>query len=468
MSSTIVGRVAAIAALVVAIAVILYFLLFTGPSYTVKTIVPSAGQLVNGNQVKVAGKAVGKVSKIELTDDNRAAIELKISDTFAPLRKGTRLTIRQTSLSGIANRYVQVDLPPENEAGPEMKSGSRIPTDQATPEVALDSIFNTFDAETRRGLKRFTQGLGDLYDGETKTANKGIRYLNPLFGSSRRLFNELNRDEKTLERFIVDTADVFTALSTRQDDISGVVTNLNGTFAALAAEDDNLAEGIGKLPGFMREANTTFVNLRGTLDEVDPLVDASRPAARSLQRLLPELRQFTERAEPVVSDLSTTIRQGGKDNDLIDLLRLQPAIERVALEERERNGEQRQGAFDETKQAVNAVLPQLNQLRPYSSELLGWFDDFGHQGTYDANGGMARIGTVFNAFSVSTPTVGGTGGLLGGLIPVADRGNLFAAQTQTDNRERCPGANERPRDGSTPYTEGGDVNCDPSQLPPGP
>ena len=36
------------------------------------------------------------------------------------------------------------------------------------------------------------------------------------------------------------------------------------------------------------------------------------------------------------------------------------------------------------------------------------------------------------------------------------------------NLNRCPGSNERPaRDGTNPFTDGGTLDCDPSQIPPG-
>ena len=56
----------------------------------------------------------------------------------------------------------------------------------------------------------------------------------------------------------------------------------NDTTRALGNQKLALAESIQRLPPFMRRANTTFVNLRAALDDVDPLVDASKPVARAL------------------------------------------------------------------------------------------------------------------------------------------------------------------------------------------
>ena len=54
-------------------------------------------------------------------------------------------------------------------------------------------------------------------------------------------------------------------------------------------------------------------------------------------------------------------------------------------------------------------------------------------------------------------------------------GDLIAPADQTsrgltiDQLRRCPGANERnPGDNSTPFTDNGTLDCDPSQTPQGP
>ena len=61
----------------------------------------------------------------------------------------------------------------------------------------------------------------------------------------------------------------------------------------------------------MRRANTTFVNLRAALDDVDPLVDASKPVARRLQPFLREARELAANGGPTLRDLSRTIKQPG-------------------------------------------------------------------------------------------------------------------------------------------------------------
>ena len=118
-------------------------------------------------------------------------------------------------------------------------------------------------------------------------ANIGFQYLNPALSTSSRLFNELTTTPPVLERFLVDSSRMVTALADRRDDLAGLIGNLERRpRARSAARRRRLPSRSAACPPFMRRANTTFVNLRSTLDEVDPLVEASKPVAKRLQPFL--------------------------------------------------------------------------------------------------------------------------------------------------------------------------------------
>jgi phospholipid/cholesterol/gamma-HCH transport system substrate-binding protein len=222
----------------------------------------------------------------------------------------------------------------------------------------------------------------------------------------------------------------------------------------------------------MRNFNTTAVNLRATLDDLDPLVEASKPAAVKLQDFLPELRGAARDLVPTVRDLDRIVKHRGRDNDLVDLTRLQVPLAEIAVGPVNRNGAQRQGAFPESVQSLEDSLTNLEFFRAYTPELVGWFNDFGTSGIYDANGGMGRISTTFNTFIFSQPETNPNLFPLSLLPPPAQtvQDQFFsAAGFDLNNLKRCPGANERnPGDNSTPFTDGGTLDCDPSQIPVGP
>jgi phospholipid/cholesterol/gamma-HCH transport system substrate-binding protein len=324
-----IGRVAAVGALIAAL-VLVSLILFGGGAggYKVKARFLNAGQLVKGNPVQVGGVPVGSVKGIKITSDGHAEIELSIDGDHAPLRRGTRAEIRQFSQSGLANRYVDLKLPPDTDDT--IPEGGVIDTDNTVTQVDLDELYNTLDPETRRSLQGFFRHSADQWRGREQEANVGFQYLNPALSTSSRLFNELTKDTPVLERFLVDSSRLVTALADRRDDLAGLIGNLNETTRALGSQKEALAESIGRLPPFMRRANTTFVDLRSTLDEVDPLVEASKPVAKRLQPFLSQARAFAADAEPTVRDLSITIRRKGGSNDLIDLLHSFPPLAEIA------------------------------------------------------------------------------------------------------------------------------------------
>jgi phospholipid/cholesterol/gamma-HCH transport system substrate-binding protein len=450
-----------------------YVLLLSGDKYEVTAEFQNASQLVKGNEVVVGGVTVGSVKKIELGADGEALVTFDVNDKFAPLGTGTTATIRSTSLSGIANRQIQLTLPPDG--GDEIPDGGTLPQTQTVSEVDLDQVFNTLNPRTVRDFKHVIQGFEVSYDGVGPQANRGYKYLNPFLSTSRRLFDELTLDTPAFESLLVDTSQLSGTLAARRDDISSLVHNLDLMMGALGSEKQALADSIARLPGFMRQANTTFVHLRSTLDDLDPLVDASKPVADKLGPFFRDFRSAAADAVPTISDLDAIVARPGGANDLTELTKLQVPLAKAGVGSGSpdcgtdpssdyaaaADGDFTQGALGESNCALRNGLPALSFFRAYTPELVGWFNDFGTSGVYDANGGIGRIGTTFNVFSLSTP------GFPAILQPPSSL--ISNPALDTGNTSRCPGSNERPApDGSNPFTEGGTLNCNPNQIPPGP
>jgi len=437
----------------VAAAIVLTGLFFFGADngYGVKARFANAGQLVKGNHVSIGGTKAGTVKGFKITPDGLAEVEIEVDAKYAPLRRGTRAVIRQGSQSSVAIRYVDLHLPSGREAGAEIPDGGVLDTDETTTSVDLDQLFNTLDPPTRRNLQGVYRGSNRQYTGRGDDGNRGWKYLNPSLSASTRLFRELSYDPPVLERFLVDSSRFVTALADRRDDLAPLIENLNRTTRALGSEKEALAEAVSRFPGFMRTANTTYVNLRATLDEVDPLVKASKPVAKKLRPYLAELQPFARDARPTVRDLSKVVRSRGPDNDLIELNRSYPALADIAVDEADRNGKRRRGAFPEMAEAFRNSAPIVAHGRPYAVDFLGWMDDFSHTGAYDALGSFSRSQIYFNPFTVSQ-----------GLPLPADladlkqegRGEAFKKLAKIDQFKRCPGASEEPApDGSNVWSE---------------
>ena len=452
-----VGRVAALAAVIGAILLVGYVLFVGGAGgYQVKAKFLNGGQLVKGNLVQVGGSKAGSIDAIEITPDGQALVTMTIDEGYAPLKVGTRATIRVASLSGIANRYVDLSMPPSNQPGAQddIEEGATIGVDETTTAVDLDQLFATLDPPTRVSVQDFLKGSANQFRRRGPEANRGYQYLNPALSTSRRLFGELNADTPLLESFIVDSAKFMTAVAERRDDLSALIGNLNRFTGALGREKQALADAINAFPDFMRSANTTFVQLRSTLDDVDPLVEASKPVAPRLAELLDELRPFARDARPTVRDLNDIIRRRGDANDLTELNRTFPALAEVALDRRRRNGAMRDGAFPETERALKDSADIIAFGRPYTTDLFGWFDDFSNTGVYDALGGISRTQNYFNVFTPAPSALGPAGfPLINRELlpfpyppflpdPLSLRDEAYRQFANINQFKRCPGAAE--------------------------
>ena len=444
------ARGVALGALAVAVVVVAVILLSSGSQHTYKLVFQNAGQLVKDDDVQVGGRRVGSVRKIELTDNNLAQITIAVDNDFAPLHEGTTATIRATSLSGVANRYIAL-VPGPNSAR-KLQDGDTLGTDKTTTPVDLDQLFNTLDPKTRRGLQAVIQGTASQYAGQGRNVQKAAKYFSPAISTSTALVRELNRDSQTFQDFIVNSSRTVTAIASRRDDLANLVSNTNTTAKAIGDENVALARALGLLPGTLRQANTTFVNLRATLDDLDVLVAASKPATKRLAPFFQKLRPLVKDARPTIHDLSLLIRRQGSNNDLVDLLNKMPKLQSTA-----------KPVFNHSIKALNETVPVIKFIRPYTPDFVGWMRDFGQgAANYDANGHYARIQPIFNTFSFADNPTGGV------LTPIPNSQRLSGLQS--GQVKRCPGAaSQVPQDNSAPWRDtDNSLDCDPSLIPPGP
>ncbi len=435
------ARVLAAAALVVVVALVAWAMFGGGGGYKVTAVFEDASQLVVGNQVLVGGSAVGSVTCIDLDDNGQSAITMDVDGDVAPLHDGTTATIRSASLSGVANSYVA--LPPGPGTAPEIADGGTIGADDTTAAVDFDQLFNTLDAKTRAGLRNFIRGQADWYAGKGEQAAESTQNLPAFLTSTADLTRELALDQQVLSRFLKDGASTVSAIAARRDDLAGLVRNTSTAAGAIGDENVALSESLELLPPTLRKANTTFVNLRATLDDLDVLVAAAKPATRDLAPFLAQVRPLTAAAIPTVADLRTLISRPGSDNDLTDLLRMQPRLASLT-----------KTAFPRAIRTMNRAEPVIDYGRSYTPDLAGFITKFGQvAASYDANGHYARVMPMF------TPTNFENGTLVANTPP--ERGKQFISP----NLGRCPGgAMQADPDGSAPIAlpDGG---CKPGTSP---
>jgi phospholipid/cholesterol/gamma-HCH transport system substrate-binding protein len=438
--------VVAALALVVAIVVVLKVVGGSDP-YEVKAKFQDAGQVVNGNQVRIAGATVGTVSDIELADDGQAVLTLKITkDEYRPLHEGTRVILRNSSLSSIANRIMVLEPGPDN--APEIKSGGAIEAEDTRSATDIDQVLNAVDAKGRQYLQTLVRGGATAFSGAEKQTNQLLERLSPALTQTRRTIDEISSDETALQRLVTSSAAVSSTLASNTGDLEAGLQSTAVTLKATAAERQALRSLIERAPSFLRRANQTFATTRVALREARPLLREVRPVAPRLATTLRLAEPLTREGVPLLENVRATLPP------LADTLQRTPKL-----------ASQFVPAANELARALPTLSPILTEIRTYAPDLAsGLLTGFGGKagGFYDANGHYSRIAPVINGASLGAIAQPLLGGLTDVLTPLLGTG---LAAPQTNQQERCPGAGAQTHpDGSNPNPAGHAGKCDLNQI----
>jgi phospholipid/cholesterol/gamma-HCH transport system substrate-binding protein len=437
--ASVVVRVAASAALVAAVIVVLVFA--NGSGYVVHADFQDASGLVTGDNVLLGPAAVGTVKSISLTRDGQASIGLSLHGT-GTLHRGTVARIQEDSLSGIASKYVS--LQPGPVTAPPLASGATIGSDDTYSEVNVDELFDTFNPATRTGLSNLIRGEATSLRGKGQLANRTLEYLAPGLESTSDVTHQLARDEPAFDGLIVKGAEAMKALAARSSELSQLITNTSTATGAIDRQSQALQTALALAPATLNRSTRTFAGLDTTLDSLDPVVAAAKPASRRLPEFLAGLRSVSQEAIPTIAELDDLISDPSGGGDLTTLAQSAPGL--VIQADR---------AFPELVHNFNESRAQIDYLRQYTPDVVAALTNVGQASSYyDANGHYTRTSPLLYPFTTNA---------MGQLVAQNPADRYVGLQHVST---RCPGsAVQAGSDGSTPVAVTG---CDPRDVPPGP
>jgi len=420
-------------------------LVFSGGSgyrYTLKF--ENVSLIVPGNQVMVGGHPVGSVKSIKLSDENQAAMAVELDE---PLREGSSFIVRKSSLSSVHNHYLSLTPGPDN--APLMAEGATLGEANTTSAVEIDQLFDIFDEKTRRGWSNLFQGAASIYAGDAaEGGNKTFKYSGAAFSSTQRLMAELSDQDAKLGEFVKNTGGLMTTLAEVSPTLTDLVSNANTALGAIASENESLSLALQELPPTLRQANTTFINLRAALDDVEPLLAANERAADAglAGFLRNDVTPVLRRLKPVAASLATTASRPGPSNDTNELLAALIPLQSTA-----------RPAVTAVVRALNASQEELSETRAYAPDIFNALSKLGAaSANYDFPGRYVRV----------RPTATGLSQLNGTTIEPADT-EIYGGLDLISGINRCPGGSTQPIAGSNPFLDGGNLvgKCDPSQVP---
>ena len=288
--------VGAVTVLIVIVAVFLAYNANEGlpfvPTYDLHADLPSASNLVHGDEVRVGGMRVGIVSSIgpgtvQTPNGPRpvARVDLKLDKTVQPLPRDSRLHVRPVSSIGLKYLELTPGVSPDS-----FPAGATIPLANATKPVEFDDLLNTFTARTRAGQKEGFTEFGDALAGRGQSINEAIARFAPFFGHLTPVMRVLSDPSTRLARLLPEIARTSSQVAPVAVVNALLFGKMADTLTAIGHDPAALTQTIRKSPP---TELTAIASLRVQRPFLADLADLSGRLLPDALELRPSLPPFT-------------------------------------------------------------------------------------------------------------------------------------------------------------------------------
>jgi ABC-type transporter Mla subunit MlaD len=287
----------------------------TNDAYYVRAIFDNASTLVTGEDVKVAGAKVGVISDMDVTDERRAAVTLRIDDAdFQPFKEDASCIIRLQGLIG--ERFVECEPgSAQAEALTRIEDGDGqgerlLPVERNSSPVDLDLLNNVMRLPYRQRFAILLNELGTGLAGRGEELGEVIHRANPALRETEALIKTLARQNRSLVRLAEDADRALAPLARERRRVSSWIVQANTTGEASAERRDDIRRGFRLLPDFLRELRPLMADLEGFADQGTPLLADLRAAAPDLGRLIEGQGALSRAARESFPSLGDALERG--------------------------------------------------------------------------------------------------------------------------------------------------------------
>src|SRR3954470_10886161 len=313
-------RIAGIVLLVVGIPVLMAVGLGakedTGSGYEVRAIFDNAAYAVKGEEVRIAGVSVGKIDKLDVAQERKAAVTFTIEKPgFAPFHKDAHCTIRPQSLIG--EKYLECT--PGSTKSPELETipdgqpdagKADLPLAQTSSPVDVDLIGNINRLPYRQRLAIIINEFGTALAGRGRDLNQAIHRANPALRETDKVLAILAKQNRVLADLAVSSDRVIAPLADKRSRISHFIASANQTGTATAERSADIERTLQRFPVFLRELEPTLKQLGDFTDQMTPVLTDLHRAAPDLNRFIPALGPFSRSAPTSVVSLGKATEIG--------------------------------------------------------------------------------------------------------------------------------------------------------------
>lgn len=236
-----------------------------GPRTEYRAIFGDVTGVTKGDEVRIAGVAVGNVKGVKVIDRDKAVVTFGI-DPNIPLTENTNMAIRYRNIAG--QRYFAL-IQGADGARAVLKPGSTIPQSRTKEALDLNVLFN--------GFKPVFQALSP--DDVNKLAFE--------------LIQTVQGEGSNVQDLLASTSSLTNTLAGRDQLIGDVITNLSRVLDTVGSRDKQLTDTIDTLQQFVTGLKNDRQAILGSVDSISSLavqtsdlLEQGRPAlTQDIQQL---------------------------------------------------------------------------------------------------------------------------------------------------------------------------------------
>jgi ABC-type transporter Mla subunit MlaD len=287
----------------------------TKDHYFVRAIFDNAASLVEGEDVKIAGVPIGVVQELDVTDDKKAAVTLRIDDPdFTPWKTDAHCTIRPQGLIG--EKFVECE--PGSASAPRLATiqsgegeGERLlPVARTSSPVDIDLLNDVLRLPYRQRFTILLNEFGTGLAGRGEELNEVIHRANPALRETDRVLAILARQNRVLADLARDGDQSLAPLARERRRVSSWIEQANTTAEAAAERRVDIRRGINLLPPFLRELRPLMADLDELALQGIPVLADLRAAAPDLDDLIRTLGTFSEAGRESFPSLGDALERG--------------------------------------------------------------------------------------------------------------------------------------------------------------
>jgi phospholipid/cholesterol/gamma-HCH transport system substrate-binding protein len=264
-----------------------------------------------GQAVVIAGVQVGKISSVELENGHAVVgmdVEPKYLDVIHP--DATLLLRPKTNLNDMT-----IEVDPGSGPG-HVEDGFTFPLSRTEPNVNLEALLNTLDADTRQYLQLLVSGAAQGIGGRGRQLSGAFRRLQPFAHYNAKLNTVLAERRDAIARSIHLFTQVTEELARHDNEIERFVSASKDALGNFANQQSALQETLVELPPTLSVLRTTAaagnrfsLAARPALLGLIPQAQALGPAFTATERLFrqttapirDQIRPFTRQVRPVLA-----------------------------------------------------------------------------------------------------------------------------------------------------------------------